>query len=85
MEKGEENDGETRERGRGFPLFPLPSPSPLPSPGTQATLAILFPLTEDEVVSLFSIFHSVVLLCSDKISSFTARVRVSHRVSSTML
>ena len=37
---------------------------------------------------VLALFHSVVLFCSDKISSFTARekrVRVSHRVSSTKL
>lgn len=53
-----------------FPSL-LPLPPPLPSPGTQATLAILFPLTKDEVVS-FS-------------QQGKKGFRVSHRVSSTKL
>ena len=72
-------------------LLPLPLSSPIACYAGCAGYSV--PINRGRgcvfVLNLvLALFHSVVLFCSDKISSFTARekrVRVSHRVSSTKL
>lgn len=89
----EEIDSETRESGRGFPsllpsLLPLSLSSPIACYAGCAGYSVAINRGRGCVFVLnlvLALFHSVVLFCSDKISSFTARVRVSHRVSSTKL
>ena len=88
----EEIDSETRVRGRGFPsLLPLSLSSPIACYAGCAGYSVAINRGRGCVFVLnlvLALFHSVVLFCSDKISSFTARekrVRVSHRVSSTKL